>query len=331
MKKAINYLIVCLFLFSCKKDNSLTMSNKPGANVKTFPVTFNVADFTPQVVGSSKGTSVSEVPLTGHVGFFTYIAYDSEGNEVSRIKQDSAGRTLRYGEALNQGELYQGYPINAPSFGCINDTLVAGQYTIVMIASQTDYSINNRNEGVFEYSFAPLSEALFYYNRGLDSWSRAEDTFFKKFNVTIKEPDSQHQATLDRIVGKAEINVLDSRPGTIFKFLFVNENEAFKFSDEQPFGNTFDIDLEDNLPAIEGKTNLSYSKFILNTIAPVDVIIKVYENGALSATKTVEGVRFYKNKRTILTGNIYSGSASSTGFSVKVNDQFDADSVNVSF
>lgn len=306
----------------------LNQGKTPSSQADKFAVTFNVSDFSPQVTGAGKGTSISDVPLKGRAGYFTYIAYDSTGEEVSRIKQDSTGLTERF--------LPNEYPPNIPlgnqTFGCIKDTLAAGTYTIVMIASQSNYSISTRNEVVLDdYPFLPLTEASFYYNRGLDTWSRAKDTFFKRFSVTLENKDSQHKATLDRIVGKAEINILDSKPGTTFKFLFVNENEAFKFSNELPFGVTDDINNESNLPSIAGKEKLSYSKFIINTATPVNVIINVYENGTLSATKTIENVRFYKNKRTILTGNIYAASPPTTGFNVQLNDKFDEDTVVVKF
>lgn len=331
MKKLTGCMIICVLLFSCKKDMDLNQGTIPASQADKFAVTFNIADFSPQVLVSAKGNSISDVPLKGRARYFTYIAYNSAGKEVSRIKQDSTGFTERLVDDPNI--FPPNVPLDKQTFGCISDSLVAGNYTIVMIASQSNFSISNRNEFVLDYTFLPLSEASFYYNRGLDSWSRATDTFFKKFSLTIVNKDSQHKATLDRIVGKAEINILDSKPGTIFKFLFVNENEAFRFSNEQPFGNTDDnfLDNEHLLPSIPGKEKLSYSKFIINTATPVDVIIKVYENEVLTASKTIKDVRFYKNKRTVLTGNIYAASPATTGFNVQVNDKFDEGTVVVKF
>lgn len=303
------------------------------SKAKNFEVTFNISEFAQAVSGVSKGNNISEAPLKDYADFFTYIAYDSEGTEVSRIKQYlSLGTATRFlipefFPDRDTPEEFAGQQV----FGCIKDSLPAGQYTIVMIASTQEYSINTRSETALRYVFDSFVGSSFYYDRGLDSWSRAEDTFFKKFPLTVEEKDSQHNVVLERIVGKVEINVLDSKPGTAYKFLFVNENEAFRFSDEQPFGGTLDILNEENIQATDGKANLFYSKFLLNTVSPVDVIINVYENDVPTATKRIEGVRFYKNKRTILTGNIYTPKANTTGFTVTVNDEFDADSVVVAF
>ena len=329
MKNLIYCLALCTILFSCKKD----FNSNPGVTEgPKFEVVFNLAEFSSKVSSLAKDDEIGDAPLSEHADFLTYIAYNSAGNEVSRIKQDlTTGNATR----INNPAVFPDREVEQfagpQTFGCIRDSLESGEYTVVIVASKKEFSINNRNNEVLEHGFLPLSEASFYYNRGLDSRSRAEDTFFKKFKITVSADDIQQNVVLDRIVGKAEIKILDSRPGTTYKFLFVNENEAYRFSTEQPFGATDDIDMETSLPTITGTANLLYSNFLINTQTPVDVIINVYEGGSLSATKTVEGVRFYKNKRTILTGNIYSSGAATTGFSITVNDEFDADSVEVTF
>jgi hypothetical protein len=329
MKKLICILTLAVSFFSCKKEPG--QPELPQVmKEKKHGLTFNITSFTQQVKGMKKGNSVADASLKDFANYFTYIAYDSGGTEVSRLKQDSSGSTTRIRNPfpdLYPAEQFAG----EQTFGCIKDSLIAGEYTIVMVASKRLVSISNRGEQTLDYTFEPFNNASFYFNRGLDSWSRAEDTFFKKFTVTVGNSDLQQNTQLDRIVGKAEINIMDSKPGTTYKFLFVNENEAFKFSDEIPFGNTDDVINEQYVGAVEGKANLSYSKFILNTVIPISVIIKVYEGETLSASKTIENVRFYKNKRTILTGNIYSDKSPSSAFSVTVNDEFDEETIDVSF
>ena len=329
MKNLIIILTLVSTLVSCRKEST---NPRPAQNPndKKYSLTFNISDFSQQVQGIKTGSSISEAPLTDFANYFVYIAYNSAGTEVSRLKQDSVGNTTRIRNPFPDSYLPE-EPLGLQTFGCIKDSLVAGEYTIVMIASKRTFSINNRGEQTLDYTFQPFDNASFYYNRGLDSWSRADDTFFKKFTVTVENEDLQENVVLNRIVGKAEINITDSKPGTSYKFLFIEENEAFKFENEQPFGNTADVDDEEYIDAVDGKANLSFSKFILNTSTPIDVIIKVYEGGVLSASKTIEDVRFYKNKRTILTGNIYSPKSVSTGFTVTVNEAFDEDTEEVSF
>jgi hypothetical protein len=318
--------MACLVLFSCKKD----LDQLPGSQVskeKKYDVSFNASDFTQQVDAISKGNTSSESPLISKVSYFAYIVYNSEGKEVSRIVQDSTGATTRFiDDRVSPGQ-YKGIQ----TFGCIKDSLTTGNYTVVMIGTKSRFEINARTITSEGYYFKPLNEAFFYYEGGLISWSRAKDTFLKKLILKVESKDFQQRVILDRIVGKAEINILDSKPGTTFKFLFIHENEGYKFSNETPFGNTDDIQNEVYLESVAGISNLSYSKFLINTLSPVDVIIKVYENGTLTASKTIKDVLFYKNKRVILTGNIYSPKVAKTGFTIEVNDEFDKDPVKVNF
>jgi len=57
-------------------------------------------------------------------------------------------------------------------------------------------------------------------------------------------------------MAKAEVNILDSKPGTTFKFFFENENETFRFSEGMPFGNTNNVINEQYLEAAEGMADL---------------------------------------------------------------------------
>ncbi|NEU08284.1 hypothetical protein GZH53_08180 [Flavihumibacter sp. R14] len=323
MKYSMYSVLLLFFFLSCKKEaDEITEVDKPEG--QKHEVIFNLPDFAQRIVVLSKGNATSD-QLKNSVANLTYIVYDSGGTEVSRIEQDSTGATTRFVNDRVHPERYAGIQ----TFGCIRDSLVTGDYTVIMIASTARFEINTQTITSEGYYFNPLDEASFYYERGLDSWSRTGDTFFKKFSIKVGTGPLQQDISLDRIVGKAEINILDSKPGTTFKFLFTNEHEAYKFSDETAFGTTNDIENERYLEEVPGGLKLSFSKFLINTQTPIDVTVKVYENGALTATKTIKGVRFYKNKRTILTGRIYP--PTTIGFSVTVNDEFDAEPVEVSF
>lgn len=327
MKSAIAYIVLLLFFFSCKKDSGEITKSSYATKELKHEVILIVDDFSRHVEVLSKGNATSEVPLKNKAIYITYIVYNSNGDEVSRIDQDSTGATTRFINDRVSPEKFAGIQ----TFGCIKDSLETGSYTVVMIASMARHEINIKTITSEGYFFNPLEEAVFYYEGGLNSWSRAGDTFFKKFPITVGSQDFQQNITLSRIVGKAEINILDSKPGTTFKFLFLNENEGFKFSTEIPWGSTDDINNEQYLEETPGVSKLSYSKFLINTTTPVDVIIKVFENGTLTTSKTINDVTFHKNKRTILTGNIYSPKTTKTSFTVTVNDEFDKDSVEVAF
>jgi hypothetical protein len=336
MKRLFKYMILCLFLVSCKKDQEVVSRPQKEANQKKYEVTFNASDFGQQVSGIAKGNNISDAPLEDMADYFIYFAYNSAGEQVTGIRQFPDGSTrviVRAGP--NNGvemDAEEVPPYEQTPYGYIKDFLTPGEYTIVMLASKAQFGINWYNSS--EYRLLALKNAGFIYERGLISISRAKDTFFKKFKVTVGETNQVHDVVLDRIVGKAEIHVLDSKPGTTYKFLFVRENESFSFNNELPEATTTsdsDPDNEQYIESVVGEENLTYSKFILNTVSLLDIVIKVYENGTLTASKTIKDVRFYKNKRTILRGNVYTTQTNSTGFNVTVNDEFDSDSVEVSF
>ena len=60
----------------------------PSVAKDRYEVVFNVSDFfSRQVEVISKGNQTAEAPLKDHAKLFIYLAYNSDGIEVSRIAQ----------------------------------------------------------------------------------------------------------------------------------------------------------------------------------------------------------------------------------------------------
>lgn len=288
-------------------------------------MTFKLDDFSAQVLGM-KSTTISETPLDKVVEHLVYIAYDEDGIEVSRIRQNSSGFTTSYrpDEDGNSNEVNLG----KLTFGSFTDSLAAGDYTIVLVASQKEFGISSYNEAASQ-PFDPLSQAYFIYEyRFLENRSRTKDTFYKKFQLKVEDKDLQKQIVLERIVGKAEINILDAE-GRSYRFNFINEREGMHFLDDRLMGGTEDEAYFGASEVIQ--ENSKFTAYILNTDPdrPIDIVIEGLHNG-VNVRKTIEKVPFYKNKRTILTGYM-NPPGSSAGFNVTVNDEFDKDSINVGF
>lgn len=326
MKKLFKGIFLCLVLFSCKKD--LHHQPQQQETEKKYEVKFKVSDFLQEIKGVAKSNSMSDAPANV-TNFLTYIAYNSEGVEVSRIKQIEDGTTTRIVND-SPNEIDKGIR----PYGVILDSLASGTHTIVVVASTVDFSINTPLE---DFKFNPFNDANFHFRRsGSVSVSRAGDTFFKKFQLQIEETGAEHNVILDRIIAKAEFNIVDSKQTTLFDILLKNENEAFQFSNEKPFGQTDDAGNEEYTGGVVGgETNITFPEFVLNTETPIDVTINAYasyedfQNGQVEASKTIRGVQFLKNKPFIFRGNIFS--SSTTGFMVTVKDKFDADTGVVRF
>jgi len=327
MKNILYYLSLCLFLFSCKKDSKDEITSSPSAS-KKYAVTFNASNFTQEVssISKDKGSRISESPLKGMAAYFLYVVYDESGKEVSLIHQDSSGTTTRLvyddSKATN---------VSKGKFGIVQDSLPNGHYTAVMIASNSPISFNSRQGSLYDREFLPFQEAYFQYRRGLSPGTRTSDTFFKQFKIVIVGQPIDQAIRLERIVGKLQLNILDGQlaANTQYHILINDDHEKLKVSNGQSYGGMSDF--LDSEPLKIGLFNASaIDIFVLNTSTPIGVTI-VYTLNGVETYKRINNVRIHKNKRTILTGNLFTQDPRSVGFTVKVDDQYDEEDVEVSF
>jgi len=334
MKNILYYLSLCLFLFSCKKDSKDEITLNLSAS-KKYAVTFTATSFSQEVapISKSTGNRVSAIPLKGMAKYFIYVVYDASGREVSEIRQDSSGATHRIIDDKFYPDSDQVGARQKMPYGVFKDSLPKGDYTVVMIASNAEFSLNSRYNNFQELKFFPYKDAYFQYSRGLVESSRSEDTFYKKFKLTIDDKTIQQNIQLDRIVGKVELNILDSQvgAGSIYQVLIQNDGEIFRLATDQaaPGGSN---DYETSTSGyskygIFGGKNSQY--FVLNTVTPIQVVIIYHING-IKTVKTIDNVSIYKNRKTILTGSLFTDKTE-VGFNTTVNDQFDQEYVEHSF
>lgn len=334
-------IVLGFFLFSCKKDNNANTQISGSKNGKKYAVKFKVSDFEQSVQGFSllsatKGQVINTLnPGWGDKEYLYYSAFDATGAEVSRLFQNSAGRVARYDvfSLLGFDSLVGDY-----TFGTLPDSLPAGSYTAVIIASQFPLGLNSRT-AVTDFRVRPLSQAYFCFDRGLDSWSRTTDVFFKKITFNVGNSDTEQSVVLDRIVAKAEITLEDAIPAgaSYFTFQFINENEGYKYSDETSYGSTDDDFYEQLIrtyikPTEIGTTNYKFNKLIINTKGNINVIINCYDaNSELIAGKTINNVKFYKNKKTLLKGKLFTTPNPQSAFNVSIDDEWNSEEDEVNF
>lgn len=330
MKNLAIGIVICMVLFSCKKESEDLFNPAESAKGQKYKISYNFKDFSPQIAGV-KSNQISEIPLNEKVSHIVYLAYNEEGKEVSRIRQRVTGETFAWRPDENDEFTHNQVSLGVLPFGTFTDSLATGNYTIVMIASQAEFGIGSYNEPAYQ-PFDPLAEAYFIYEyRFLENRSRTKDTFYKKFQLKVEDKELNQEVLLERIVAKAEINILDAKPDVGYRFSFINEFLGFRFSDNKYVDGTDDSELG---AAGVVRDNTKFSAFILNTdpANPIDIVIEAFQGpGRVSiAKKTIENVPFVKNKRTVLTGNMHSGTTP-LGFSVTVCDEFDQDTINVTF
>lgn len=340
-----------LFSLSCKKDQQ---SNSPAfkTDEKKFTVNFNLSEFQQKVETMSVGSNSKLKSATGitladslknHINNLLYLAYDSAGNEVGRIRQYiTFGGSYKY-HYPSYSDPYQWYD---KPFGSIVDTLPAGKYTIVFIGSTYVFLINDRYGIDPSWEDRSKLQDAYITEESTLSWriSYTGDTFVKKFTITVDDQNTQQEVKLDRITGKLDVNILDAIPEEADKF-------EFRF-DRAPYGLTLNnmaytgstyYDPADNppfpliqiKPSEKGTTNYQYTKFLFGGSAatPVNVIVEVRcldKNGKVLASKKITEVPIFQNKRTILKGKLFDNSTEAS-FNVSVNAEWDPNTVEVPF
>jgi hypothetical protein len=316
--RLVKRFLVCffmgsIFLFSCKKEHSgPTNTDKPSA--KNYSVNFNVKDFTKTIInGSSKlkvnSISTDSVPIKNYLSVLYYCVYDSNGRIFHALVQNST----------------------QSNFGNLADNLPAGTYTIVMAGAAGDKVFANAVGDNLRCSALSLLSSpaglptttlnsTYIYNQG-GTW---DDTFFSKFQITVTG-NSNQAVTLNRIVGKLEIDILDALPVNAAWVTISISPEATKYlySNEQLFFPTQNASsgTSTTVPASAiGTTHFSPSMIVANTVKPFKVNITCYDaSGSVIATAAVDDVICQVNTRTILSGKLFDNIVNNNQFSVSLN------------
>ncbi|HEY8956509.1 FimB/Mfa2 family fimbrial subunit [Chitinophaga sp.] len=318
MKRVLFLPLLVSMLFACKKD---AVKNDPPVDSVSDKkaISISIADFIREEenMRSAKkkqpnsGTYAKED--SARISDIYYIAYNSNGNKVSLIHQDT----------VNQSS----------SFGTISDSLASGSYTIVLIASEKPLytetftsPVNNPN--ISSHSFGPAF-------LGAVAINPLGDLFFKKIQVDIAptgNPTSL-EVTLNRIVGKLEVNILDALPATdpngYIGVQVTPLSIAFNLADEsisQP---------ESIWQWIGTRTSQhTFKDYLFGANNEFNVVISYKDkNTGADLVKTIEHVTCHTNKKTIITGYLY-GTPNHPGgpdYQVKLNQSWDSDSTVINF
>ncbi|MRG44712.1 hypothetical protein GFS24_06285 [Chitinophaga sp. SYP-B3965] len=293
MKKLFHSAIaLSLFFVSCQKDGS-SPSTPPEA--EKFPVRFSVTDFDRQVTdldsrkAGGQDLSNARDSLSNAIQHLRYIAYNSSGILVSTKYQTPADNNV--------------------DFGNISDSLPAGTYIIIFVGSSAPAK--------FFYSASDFGQARLDFKDDNGQLLKIPDTYYKRVIITLGTngnlPDSS--VTLQRIISSIEVHVADAQPADSINITVSHQASRFFFHNDQT-SDGYDIRY------LSRKDANTYGEYVLFTEIPSTVIITALDRTTGAARiKTVYNVSCYRNKKTILSGNMFSSDAS--GFKISVNDQWD--------
>lgn len=278
--KKILCACLCVVAVACNKSSTVPHENdKPvksgsaSAVTRKYPVHFNMGN----VEIPDARTANKEMPIRNYMHYLYYAAYDSLGVLASKIVQDS------------NASLYVG-----PEFGIIKDSLAAGHYTIFTLG--TWYN----RPGIGGDSFLTT----------LNVYMGDQDVFFKKFEINVSEKDTVTAAVkLTRLNGQLQVDLRDSLHPEVRRTLTTVDNVPSRFA---VLTNSFTFYSSLTFP-VYGSLAYPYKCDFSVTGSDVshNVTISAYgDNDQILAQKVISGVYVYTNRKTILTGKIFSASES---------------------
>lgn len=317
MKTALLFMTMAFFfLFSCKMEKS----NEVKPVQKNYKVTFSVSNFKQSISNAINGkTQVnglrvdsSTTNMESYATVLHLCIFDNQGKLIRKLEQVPG----------------------VSNYGIISDSLTAGTYTVVADAGQnqlklavgpqddqhTDFHKQNLQlaDG-YLYSYSPKTSHNGANNEGV--WY---DTFYKKFQLIVTNAPIDQPITLERVVGKLEVNFNSVIPQNAARVDMLIRNEFFEYNigSAQPVG-TDSLTTSFVVPdSVKGTANFKFSQIILNTTVPFNITLTAYDSSnKIISAHAANNVSCQVNKRTILTGSFSNGS-SGNGLSISTNSEW---------
>lgn len=290
------FVLACTMLAACKKDNKQPVK----ADNKLYTVKFTVNSFSQQHVkfqnNGVRPKTLNSVEIHSANDTITspvlyYRVYDSTGTLVHSIYQDSL----------------------TTNFGSITDQLTAGTYTVVMIGGENEPYTNNGFKQLQMHSLLYNTDILaddqmYYYEANAGISQFFDETFLKKFTLTVGSNNVNQTITLTHIVGQLIVNIQDAVPANAQNIQLTIGSISYVYN----LGTGLpDVKGDSGTMAylvVPGVTNFKMYNYILNTTAPFSVTISAYSDGnVLIASKTIQNVSCAANQQVTLTGNLFGG------------------------
>lgn|GEM_PF-5025054 len=323
MKRHLILTFVSIALLSCEKYNDVeTPTDETPTDETIYDFTLDLSGFTRRTV-ELKASGSGELMATNQqtvqqaeyaINTLDYFVYD-----------------YRYGtpgELVNRKSQYR--QRDGASFGTIADKLPAGEYVIELFGTAK-----------FSY-FDDVEDYGRARSRTVDDHNVPQpisDFFHKRLHVDINSTTYIDTVTLERIVGKIEVRLTDDTiPGDVGLIqVRVNSVDGYYFSDDvdeteymqlvSVSSNRRNDQGENELEAF--KRNKVFDVFVFpyswNSFSDRGKILSnlsitaFNEENEIVAQKIIDDIEVAKNKKTILTGSLFSGGNTPTSQSFTVS------------
>lgn len=312
----VGAIACCLLFFACKKnDNPVEKPvTPPPPDQKKVAVTFDASGFTQETTDLMARAADS---MAGNVQYFWYLAYDSYKREISRQFQKAS---------MGSG------------FGIIKDSLpLGGPYTIVMFAAPVNLEFNGPDTlGHSDPRKLPVKLPLdsAFLSFRVVRWYATKETFFKKFSISLNGDSIAPIATLNRIVGKVEVNVLDAELMKNINVRVDKESGYYFFNTgqcEAPYSEDIPVTNGQIITSFTRVTPTKFERFFLNNRTPMNVIIEATDGSGKHFERRIPFSNQW-NKKVVITGRLIGPEVDPNfGFKVSLNTDWDADSTQLVF
>jgi hypothetical protein len=294
--KKLFWACLCVTAAACTKTSNSPERNgipdsppSSSTNVKLYPVKFNIGS----VEVKNGRYANKEMSAKDYLHFMFYAAYDSTGHLVSKIVQDSTAAS-----------------VVGPEFGILRDSLPAGTYTVIIAGA-----VGRPYEGS---SDTTLNSLYFTTN--------SDDVFYKKFALRVNEKDTATSTVrLSRITGQLQLNLKDTLPPEVKEVRIVIDSFPLTYHPQNdmpgmPSNNLFGFNNNPN-------SNLSLTAgagFFGSTFSHIVTITALGHDGQVLRAKTVKNVYVYPNRKTVLTGALYTSAEvdSTSAISVTIDTDY---------
>jgi hypothetical protein len=304
-------LLVIGTLFSCKKDHS--NPSQPNTNGKKYQVTFDLADFSRVILGSTgklQTNAVVSAPASVRA-MFDVIGYRLTSESGSSLLKEKTFNAKNY------------------TAGTITDSLLAGTYKVTIYAGQTGLGpAIAYNTWALTYGSVTSDGVTYTFN----PW---KDTFYKTFLLTVTNSNLNQSVTLERIVGQMVINIKDVLPSDAYSFnmIFVNDSYGYGFDQSAPlFGPTpftytpAPVIIPDSS---KNKPNFKFQYITENTTRPVTLTLFCKKkDGSIIAQRQFGPVTLQKNDTRVYSGNFFGTPTGNSGFQVTLDPVWSTDPIN---
>jgi hypothetical protein len=299
MKRSLLILLIApIFFFSCKKESKNMPAKKYAVNVNVMNFTQKQTTFALRHT-SDHLASDTLTNLNSYIDLLYYVVLDQNFNTVKTKLQDSTMNNL----------------------GAITDSLAAGTYYIALVAGKKGLE------------FTPTPGLGGYYDYSGKGW---QDTFWASFTLIVGDSNISRSVTLTRAVGKLEVQIADNMPSNADSLYITVDGDAIQKNIlDSSFFVTHSITFPVYIPAsAKGNPNFTVDRLIGGISQSFHVTLTCKDaGGSVINTVTTDPIYCYANKKTVLSGDLFSVTTSSSpqSFTVKVDTAWSSTTNQQSF